>query len=155
MGGLKNFRSRLRRSPKFLHIYSYTWAPAEKFPEWRKTTHTFKNRPLFRRAEDQTTICAFFTTFETKLKGVYCKRRGRERKFKGVFKIAEYDVIFQFHGKGWQVLNPPPGPPLQHPMPMRKLLWWKSKRLNLKNYKKIFARHRVKKVTIKIRILIF
>ena len=90
MGGLKNFGSRLRRSPSFLHIYSYTWAPAEKFPEGRKTTHTFKNLPLFGAKDTNDHL----RVFKTKLKGEYCKRRRREQKFKGVFNTAEYDVIF-------------------------------------------------------------
>ena len=94
MGGLKISARAFGARQVFLHIYSYTWAPAEKFPEGRKTTHTFKNRPPFRRAEDTNDNLRVFTTFKTKLKGVYCKRHRREQKFKGVFKSAQYDVIF-------------------------------------------------------------
>ena len=93
-GGTEKFRLAPSALAKFLHIYSYTWAPAEKFPEGRKTTNTFKNRPFFRRAEDTNDNLRVFLTFETKLKVVYCERRRRERKFTGVFKNAEYDVIF-------------------------------------------------------------
>ena len=51
-GGTKKFRLAPSALAKFFHIYSYTWAPTEKFPEGRKTTYTFKNIPLFGRAED-------------------------------------------------------------------------------------------------------
>ena len=46
-GGTEKFRLAPSALAKFLHIYSYAWAPAEKFPEGRKTTHNLKSRPFF------------------------------------------------------------------------------------------------------------
>ena len=94
MGGLKNFGSRLRRSPSFCVFARIHGHPQKIFQRGAKLLTPSKIDHFFGARKAQTTICAFFTTFKTKLKGVYCKRQGREQKFKGVFKTAEYDVIF-------------------------------------------------------------
>ena len=93
-GGTEKFRLAPSALAKFLHICSYTWHPQKNFKRGAKLLTPSKIDHFFGARKTQTTICAFFTTFKTKLKGVYCKRRRREQKFKGVFKTAEYDVIF-------------------------------------------------------------
>ena len=60
-GGTEKFRLAPSALAKFLHICSYIWAPAEKFPEGRKTTHTLKINHFFGARKTKTTICAFFT----------------------------------------------------------------------------------------------
>ena len=94
-GGTEKFRlapSALAKFFAYLLVYMGTRRKisrgAQNYSHLKKIDHFFVAR------KTQTTICAFFTTFKTKLKGVYCKRRRREQKFKGVFKTAEYDVIF-------------------------------------------------------------
>ena len=60
-GGTEKFRLAPSALAKFLHICSYIWAPAEIFPEGRKTTHTLKINHFFGARKTKTTICAFFT----------------------------------------------------------------------------------------------